>query len=126
VAVLAAAAVGCGPSVKLAPASGVVKIDGKPAGNIAVQFIPQGATGPSSYGTTDEQGRFTLRTTDGADGAMVGKHKVTLVDMDEERPPQGQVAKKRPRLSDKYAIVTNGLDAEVKEGGGPIELVVPK
>jgi hypothetical protein len=122
VAAVAAAAVGCGPTVKLAPAGGVVLIDGKPAANVAVQFLPQGVSGPTSFGTTDEQGRFTLKTTDGADGAMVGKHKVTLVDLEEERVPQGQVAKKKPRLSDRYAIPTNGLDAEVTEGGKPIEL----
>lgn len=115
-------AAGCGPTTKLAPAGGVLLIDDKPAPNIAVQFIPQGTTGPTSYGTTDEQGRFTLKTTDGADGAMVGKHKVTLVALDDERVPQGQVAKKKPRISDRYAIITNGLDAEVKEGGGSIEL----
>lgn len=122
VAALVAAAVGCGPSVKLAPTSGVLLVDNKPAPNVAVQFIPQGTTGPSSYGTTDEQGRFTLKTTEGADGAMVGKHKVTLVALDEERVPQGQVAKRKLRISDRYTIVTNGLDAEVKEGGGSIEL----
>lgn len=122
VAVLATAAVGCGPTYNLTPAGGVLTIDGQPAADIQVQFLPVGNEGPTSFAITDEQGRFTLRTTDGADGAMVGKHKVILIDLLEERPAQGQVAKKKPRLSDRYAVALNGLDAEVVEGGGPIEL----
>lgn len=116
---------GCGPGYKLTPTSGVLKIGGKPEANILVQFYPQGGTGPTSFGVTDEQGRFTLKTTDGRDGAMIGPHKVVLVDQDEERPAQGQAPKRKPRLSDQYAIATKGLDVEVKEGGGPIELSVP-
>ncbi|MCI0701342.1 MAG: transthyretin-like family protein [Planctomycetia bacterium] len=119
---------GCGSSVKLVPAEGVLKIGGKPAANISVQFMPdvlKGGKGPTSFATTDVEGKFRLKTQDGKDGAVAGAHTVILADLDEERPPQGQVAKKLPRLDSKYTTASGGLSAEVKEGGGPILLEVP-
>lgn len=119
---------GCGGSkVKLTPVEGVVKIAGKPAANLSVQFLPdvmKGATGPTSYGTTDAEGKFRLKTYDGQDGAVVGAHNVILADLDEERPPQGVPLKKQPRLDTKYTTTKGGLAAEVKEGGGPIVVEV--
>ncbi len=126
VAVAALALAGCGgPGYSLVPAGGVVKINGVPAPNVSVQFLPVGQTGPTSYGSTDAEGRFTLKTAEGSDGAIAGKHKVTLVDQEEERPAQGQVAKRKPRMSDKLATPAGGIDAEVTAGGGPIELLLP-
>jgi hypothetical protein len=34
--------------------------------------------GSASYGKTDAQGQFTLRTVDGHDGAVAGPHKVRV------------------------------------------------
>ncbi len=119
---------GCGDSVKLVPAEGVVKINGQPAANVSVQFLPdvtKGVTGPTSYGTTNAEGKFQLKTYDGRDGAVPGAHMVVLADLDEERPPQGQVAKKAPRIPNRFTTATGGLTAEVKDGGGPIILEVP-
>jgi hypothetical protein len=116
---------GCGPRVKLVPVEGTVKINGKPAANISIQFMPdamQGGKGPTSFGTTDAAGKFRLQTNDGQEGAVVGPHRVVLTDLDEERPPQGREAKKRPRLLPEYAVATTGLPVEVKEGGGPLVL----
>lgn len=123
----AAAAVlpGCGKSVKLVPAAGVLKINGKPAANVNVQFMPdsaRGATGPTSYATTGPDGAFALKTYDGQDGAVVGPHQIMLADLDEERPPQGRPPKNPPRLDTKYSIPGQGLTADVTEGGGPIQL----
>jgi hypothetical protein len=120
---------GCGGQPKVVPVEGVVKLGGKPAANILVQFLPdtrKGGSGPTSTGTTDEQGRFRLKAQDGRDGAVPGTHMVVLVDLDEERPPQGQPMKKPPRLDPRYAAPTaSNLTAEVVEGGGPITLEVP-
>jgi hypothetical protein len=117
---------GCSGDVVLTPVTGVVKIDGKAASGIMVQFMPdinRGGTGPTSFGTSDVSGNFTLKTYDGRPGAAVGPHLVTLSDTEEERPPQGQVFKKRPRLSSRFSIPTPGLLAvEVTTGGPPIEL----
>lgn len=124
-----ALAAGCGGQPRVVPAEGVVKIGGKPAANILVQFLPdhrKGQNGPTSTGTTDDQGRFRLKTQDGRDGAVPGPHMVTLVDLEEERPEQGKPYKRPPRLDGRYAAPTSSnLTAEVVEGGGPIVLDVP-
>ena len=122
-------AAGCGgESVKIVPAEGVLKIGGRPAANVLVQFMPDvraNGRGPTSTATTDEQGVFRLTTQDGKDGAVVGTHMVVLVDLDEERVAQGQVAKKG-RLDGKYAAPTaSNLTATVSEGGGAITIDVP-
>jgi len=127
---LLAASVGCGrDTVKVVPAAGVVKIGGKPAANVMVQFMPdarKGGKGPTSSATTDADGNFKLMAQDGRDGAVVGTHLVVLIDPDEERPAQGQPLKHAPRLDSKYAAPTlSNLTAEVADGGGPIVVDVP-
>jgi hypothetical protein len=79
---------GCGGgSYKTAPVSGRVMLDSKPLANAMVQFVPVAGAGekeplPSSVGTTDENGRYTLVLTAGskanASGAVVGKHRVLI------------------------------------------------
>lgn len=71
---------GCGsgtPSV-----SGTVTLDGKPIEGATVTFTPDSKDGSgigASYGKTDAQGRYSLRTVSGdKSGAVVGKHKVTI------------------------------------------------
>lgn len=124
-----AVASGCGvKSVKLVPAEGVVEIGGKPAAGIVIQFLPQSADGekrPTSFATTDAQGKFRLGTYDGKDGAAEGPHMVLLVDSLEERPAQGQALSKPPRLDSRYATVSGGVTASVVDGGGPIVVAVP-
>lgn len=113
---------GCGGGKSpppMTPVEGVVKLDGKPAGNISVQFMPdvvRGGTGPTSTGTSGPDGTFTLKTYDGQEGAVVGPHVVTLFDLDEERPEQGQARRKPERLSAKYGTTAGGLAVEVKPG----------
>jgi hypothetical protein len=122
---------GCGdPNERytLVAASGVFKIDGSPAGNVTLQFMPdtaRGGRGPTSFATTDSEGRFQLKTYDGRDGAAVGPHVVILADQEEERPAQGQPMRKPPRIDSKYATAAGGLTAEVKEGT-PIVLDIPR
>lgn len=79
---LVAAAVsagGCGGGP--AAVSGVVTLDGKPVEGASVSFAPSGADGGigGSYGKTDAQGRYELRTVIGdRSGAAPGKHKVAI------------------------------------------------
>jgi len=120
-------AVGCKPQVKLVPAGGTFTIEGKPAGNITVQFMPdvsQKANGPTSYATTDGEGRFTLRTYDNREGAVPGPHVVTAVDLDEERPAQGQERTRPVRLDAKYSMAAQGIRVTVEEGK-PLTIDVP-
>ena len=71
--------------------SGVVTCQGKPVPNATVNFTPvpdenrsAGQRGRVALGLTDKDGRFTLTTYQDGDGAIVGKHIVTVgLNMDE-------------------------------------------
>lgn len=72
---------GCGGGVKTVPVSGQVMWDGQPLADAQVIFRPDSRElnpGPASYGKTDAQGRFSLRTVDGHNGAVVGPHRVRI------------------------------------------------
>lgn len=75
---------GCGPNTgNLAPMSGKLTIDGEPAPGVEIVFSPQPVegnsnVGPYSFGTTDAEGNYELKTRYGETGAIVGKHIVTL------------------------------------------------
>lgn len=80
---LLAAVVGCSNS-KLAPVSGVVKLDGKPYGKAVVSFQPIGTPenpnpGRGSSAYTDENGRFVLKVDNSSRGAVIGKHLVRIM-----------------------------------------------
>ena len=83
---LVVTAAGCGSSpYDFAPVSGTVTLDGQPVAGARVIFEPQRSgkealeAGPGSDGKTDEDGRYTLATTDaGETGAVVGPHTVMI------------------------------------------------
>jgi hypothetical protein len=99
---LTAAAGGCqrGPTWNLAPVEGTVTKDGHPLPGIEVTFLADldaGTEGPLAKGTTDEAGHYRLRTDNGDDGAVVGKHRVVLHNL---KLPTKQVSgdvRRRPR-----------------------------
>lgn len=63
----------------LAAVSGKVTVDGKAVSGLTVEFHPTGDTkGPLSTGTTGEDGSFTLATSTGRAGAVIGSHKVLV------------------------------------------------
>lgn len=81
-AVSLSALAGCGDS-SISPVSGTVTFDGKPVPNLRLVFSPEPigdnyAVGPFSTGKTDADGRFTLETRHGDQGAFVGMHKVSF------------------------------------------------
>ncbi len=71
---------GCGSPFEIAPVSGVVTLDDKPLANATIFFMPMGdgAIGPSSSAVTGDDGRFTLKTPEDGEGAVVGKHRVSI------------------------------------------------
>ena len=75
---------GCGSSeYPLAPVSGVVTLDGRPLEGARISFQPRASggklhAGPPSYGETDADGRFSLHTFYGNDGAVVANHRVCI------------------------------------------------
>lgn len=73
--------VGCGggsdrPS--LAPASGIVTLNGEPVEGASLTFIPVAGGRPGSA-ITDAQGRYTIKTYQDAPGAIIGEHKVAVI-----------------------------------------------
>ncbi len=77
---------------------GKVTFDGQPVADASVTFTPQksadggktGQTGKSAAGTTDKDGVFVLSTYGQGDGAVVGKHSVTVGSNDADKPLAGK------------------------------------
>jgi hypothetical protein len=70
----------CSREEKVYPVEGQVLVDGKPAARVQVSFQPVNGTPDAArpVGQTDEQGKFTLTTRVGGDGAPVGEYRVAL------------------------------------------------
>jgi hypothetical protein len=78
--VLLTSVAGCGPSgPPLQPVSGTLTIDGKPATNVQISFMPTDPSRPVASGNCDAAGRYEL-TSGAADrkGAVAGAYKVVL------------------------------------------------
>ena len=69
-------AVGCGDGLELSSVSGTVYLDEKPLPNAHVEFQPD--QGSPSYGTTGQEGNFTLNFSHNRRGAIPGKHTVRI------------------------------------------------
>ncbi len=111
---------GCGPRV--AEVTGTVRVNGKPLADIEVYFIPDGqqrTKGPRAVGVTDAEGHYRLDSGTLGPGALIGHHRVMLVDSLALAPVPGD--RSRPsvpqptRIPDKYmSATTTPLRAEVK------------
>src|SRR5260370_25590049 len=100
---------GCGSNEpKIIEVTGILTYKGTPVTNARVTFIPE--SGRPSHGETDGEGRFKLNYDKGHDGAIVGKHKVsvklrptTLAEQDAvmmgKKPP---MSKEMAELFDRY------------------------
>jgi hypothetical protein len=75
-----AAASGCSRSgtSATAPVKGTVTYNGAPAGDVRVIFTPE--SGRPAIGDADSEGRYVLTTFEPGDGAVPGKHKVSISD----------------------------------------------
>lgn len=113
---VAAAVSGCGGGT--ASVSGVVTLDGKPVEGASVSFAPVSGDGGGiggSYGKTDAQGRYELRTVVGdRSGAAPGKHKVTIsLSKPDPKNPEGA---EKNLIPAKYNTKSD-LTFEVPTGG---------
>jgi hypothetical protein len=79
-AVLLAAAVGCGGKFTPVPVGGVVTLDGKPVEGATIYFYAVGdeKDGRPAHGTTDKAGAFRLSTLGNEDGALPRNYKVVV------------------------------------------------
>jgi len=67
----------------LAPVSGTVTYNGQPVDKLRVSFSPEPvgdnfSVGPYSKGTTNAEGKFSLKTRYDDTGALPGKHKLSF------------------------------------------------
>jgi len=102
---------------EIVPVEGSVTMNGTPLEKISLRFIPTGQ-GPESRGISDAQGHFKLETieADGKkpqDGAVVGLHKVVIIDTSiYTKPFRGRASEmedltegKLPRISVRYGTI---------------------
>ena len=88
--------IGCGggTDLNLVPVSGVVTTkEGKPVKDASVAFTPKTSKmdAPTSIGKTDDEGRFTLATIDGNEGALIGEHSVSItINIEDEDDDTGE------------------------------------
>jgi len=86
---------GCGADHEgfvVASVQGKVVCDGRPVANAIVYFTPESKetkSGKQGSGLTDEEGRFTISTYEEDDGAIIGKHKVTVFSSEYEKTLPG-------------------------------------
>lgn len=124
---------GCGSRLPAtAPVSGRVTYKAKPLANADVTFTP-GEGKRSATGRTDADGRFTLGTFATDDGALLGKHRVTVVANGPPRPAKagegsgmpGETVPGDPLIPKKYFNAeTSGLEHEVVRGTNTVELTL--
>jgi hypothetical protein len=118
---------GCGGAAPppVAPVSGVVTIDGQPAGNLSIQFQPEkvaeGTVAMGAFGVSDAQGKFELKSQDGRAGAALGSNSVVVFDKNlesEGEPQEGVPVKVVPnRVHPIYsAATTTPVKVTVAEG----------
>jgi hypothetical protein len=70
------AVAGCGGGPKIVKVEGTLTYKGSPVPNVTVNFQPE--NGRSSWGETDDQGHFVLHYDEKHDGAVAGKHTVSV------------------------------------------------
>jgi hypothetical protein len=104
-----------------AKAAGMLSAGGAPLAGVNVTFTP--AAGRSASGTTDSEGKFELSTFARGDGAVPGKHRVTLSlqvsDVPMPGTPEAAAYKPLPSpFAKKYAgLGTTDLEVEIPAGG---------
>lgn len=81
-AVLCMLLAGCGEEFQTAEVSGTIKVDGKPAPGLMIQFEPEDGSGtrlPPSIGYTNAEGQYALVRPGRKTGTVVGKHTVRVM-----------------------------------------------
>jgi hypothetical protein len=103
----------------LAVVKGKVTYKGKPVPNGTINFLPDDGNKLSATGEIQPDGSYALQTTQGtrpSDGAVIGKHKVVIVAMQDmaSRLPEERIPLPPPIVPIKYTSpATSDLTAEV-------------
>lgn len=117
---------GCSDRYSVSPVEGKVTYNGVPLTFGRVAFQPE--VGPRAVGPIQPDGTFRLSTYGDCDGAILGKHRVSIVCAEHQNP---EAAKKErdaegmysPSLiPEKYTFPeTSGFEVEVEERNEPFE-----
>ena len=108
---------GCsGSSSNFGTVEGTVTLDGKPLSGVSVMFYPESGA-RSSAGQTDENGKYSLRHTRDTEGAVIGKHRVTISTEDLADRDEEVATKKRKALPLKYTDQNKTELSETVESG---------
>jgi hypothetical protein len=107
---------------KTVPAAGVLTFQGEPLEYYQVMLFPEGAR--PAGGVSDEQGKFILGTNDQGDGAVPGRHQVSIVYVGPPRGPEWGMDDFSPppppkvKIPEKYARAeTSGVTVEIPDSG---------
>ena len=116
---------------EVATVTGRVIYKGQPVPDADVSFVPENGDRPAS-GRTDSSGRFRLGTFYAADGALPGKHRISIIARGPNKPlPPGEIGTGMPgetmpgdpRIPEKYfSPDTSGLAREVVRGSNDFDL----
>ena len=110
-----------GPSLGLV--TGKVTLDGAPAERAIVTFTPE--SGPPSYGGTNAAGEYSMMFTADKNGAVVGKHNVTIESANASTGDDGKAIpdQKITKVPKKYGKAGT-LTADVKAGPNTIDFAL--
>ncbi len=116
------------------PVSGLVTLDGKPLAGAGIMFLPRGETrGTGAFAMTGADGKFSLKTDYGGDGAPEGEFSVTVskVVNRDGTPyvpnPDAAEAGERETLPVIYHdSLKTVLTAQVPKGGGTIDVILTR
>jgi hypothetical protein len=115
------ASAGCGrDGPTLGRVRGTVTLDGHPLPHAELEFQPQEPGGSPSYGTTDDDGRYTLTFGVDRPGAMVGEHLVRITTFRQLSTEEGGPGVIPERLPPEYNSKSQ-LERVVETGTNPID-----
>jgi hypothetical protein len=119
-AVLINAIAGCSGSPATARVTGTVTFDGKPLANAGVEFLPEDGS-RSSFGETDASGKYELKFSASAIGAIPGKHKVVIrTGSSDDGVDRESSGGKKETLPARYNSASE-LTAELKGGNNVVD-----
>ncbi|MCA9012217.1 MAG: hypothetical protein KDB01_20835 [Planctomycetaceae bacterium] len=112
---------GAGDRPELGTVTGVVTMDDKPLPNVWVMFIP--SSGRTSIARTDENGAYDLKYLEGANGAKIDSHTVSIATYHEDEIEELRYNSQEPvtePIPAKYNSKTT-LKADVVAGANVID-----
>ncbi|WP_437223320.1 carboxypeptidase-like regulatory domain-containing protein [Planctomicrobium sp. SH661] len=102
---------------KLGAVSGKVTLDGEPVPSAYVVFQP--IDPPGTYGSayTDKDGTYVLRFSRTRDGAMIGRHEVSITTSpDDDSEPEPKSGKRSAASKGQRTRLKGTFEREVKKG----------